>query len=1146
MSLGNHRHLCTPSILLCKKLSSLLLCLIANMALAQNSVLNQGNWYKLGITEKGVYQLGYTFFQENNIDISSIDPRHIRVFGNGGGMLPQPNDAPRPDGLQENAIFIQGEGDGSFDPQDFVLFYGQSPDQLALQSDGTPIYQKNLYSDTVYYFLTIGNTPGLRISEKENLAGNYPRITSFDDLMAHEEELEKVVISGREWYGERFSTGLSQNFTFDAPRIKENSNLEVIVDVLNRSQNEATFSVALNGNQLGEIPMEAIAEGTYTRKGKEAQKQFTANSNTLAGSQEIVVNLQFNGSGIGHLNWLLIKCQRNLAMAGPQTVFRSLSSLNHPVSTFSLANASEGIAIWDITDPLRAKKQTFTLADGTATFNTSSVQLHEYIAFQDTEFLQPMVVTPVPNQNLHAAAVPEMLIVTAPSLLSQAERLAAFRQQNNGMDVLVTTTSQVFNEFSSGAQDVTAIRDFVKYLYDQNPEKLKYLLLFGKGTYDYKDKVDDNPNLVPIYESRNSLDPIFSFSSDDYYGLLETAEGEWDENLEGESTLEIGVGRLPVKNLQEAATIVDKLILYATAPESLGKWRNNVYFVADDGDGDRHQKDADFLARFVDTAHTAVNVNKIYMDAFPQQSQASGEIAPDVNKSIEEAIEKGTLLINYTGHGGELGWAEERILDLEMINSWENKYKLPFFVTATCEFGRHDDPRRVSGAEQLILNKNGGAIGLVTTTRPVFSSTNFSLNKAFYQKVFDKSSGKYPTLGEIFRFTKNNSKADRVNRNFSLLGDPSMQLAYPEKKIVIDSIEDISSGAFSDTLKALSKIKLYGNIIDEQSQTVSPNFDGIVEVTVYDKPVQTKTLGNEGTTMQFAQRNSVIHRGQATVKAGQFTMTFVVPKNIAYQKDFGKISLYAWQSEKPNQPPDAGGALNTLVVGGSNKNVMPDNIPPDIELFMDDESFANGGITGTNTRLLAKLSDESGISISQNGLGQNIVATLIKDTEEIQEFSLNDFYTTDIDTYKSGKVMYPLLNLAEGKYRLEVKAWDTHNNVGKSDIEFTVVSEASLQISEFINYPNPVEDQTTFRVAHNRAGDDLTVDISIFSLQGQLVQLLTAEFTNSNARIDDLVWYGTNTSGARLRPGIYLAKVLVKSLQDGAKNEKYRKLVIIN
>jgi hypothetical protein len=299
--------------------------------------------------------------------------------------------------------------------------------------------------------------------------------------------------------------------------------------------------------------------------------------------------------------------------------------------------------------------------------------------------------------------------------------------------------------------------------------------------------------------------------------------------------------------------------------------------------------------------------------------------------------------------------------------------------------------------------------------------------------------------------------------------------------------------------------------------------------------------------MQFEQRNHVIHRGQASVKSGKFTVSFVVPKNINYQKDFGKLSLYAWEGTKENLLQDASGAITSLVIGGSNKNIIPDNNPPVIELFMDDTSFVSGAVIGNNTRLLARFTDENGINVSQSSLGQNIVATLkYENSEMVQTIILNDFYITDLDTYASGKVIYPLSDLKEGNYILEVKAWDTYNNAGNASIAFTVVSENSLKISEFINYPNPVEVQTTFLVSHNRAGDDLAVSISIYNVQGEIINTFDTEYMNADARLDDMVWYGTNATGHSLPPGIYLARVLVKSLQDGTKNEKYRKLIIIN
>ncbi len=1118
---------------------------------AQSSVLSDGLWYKIGVTQQGVYKINYEFLKAIGIAPESVDPRKIRIFGHGGGMLPQPNQAFRYAGLQENAIFVQGEADGVFNTHDYLLFYGQSPDRFTYTLTDSLVFQKNLYTDTVYYFLNIEQAAGKRVPQRETISGNFPVINTFNAYAAHEADIYKVIASGREWFGEKFASGQIEDFTFTFPGIKENSDIKLDIEVMHTSLSAASFDVFLNGQSVGEIQLEAVLEGTYTEKGKIATASFQVDGNPLNGQPDARVSLRYNAAGgtqaIGYLNRIEIQAERKLVSAEPRFTFRSLGSVGNGISTFEIDQFEPKSTIWDITNPLLPQEQTWVQDGSKVRFSTTTDTLREFIVFQDQDFLLPVFTGQVANQDLRGKAVPDLLVVVPPLLLNEATQLANFRRQHDGLDVLIVTIAQIYNEFSSGAQDITAIRDYVKYLYDRNPDKLKYLLLFGKCSYDYKDRLTDNTNLVPTYESRNSLHPIYSYSSDDYFGFLEDEEGEWKESSGGDHTLDIGVGRLPVKNKDEAAALVNKLIKYASETKTLGNWRNNIVFVADDGDNDRHQKDAELIANYVDTAFRYFNIRKIYLDAYRQQPIANGEVAPQVNQAIREAVNQGALIVNYTGHGGELGWAYESVLDLDMINKFDNTNQLPFFVTATCEFGRHDDPLRVSGAEQLILNKKGGAIGLVTTARPVFSSSNFKLNSAFYQKVFEKDNGNYATLGAIFRDTKNNGLDGPVNRNFSLLADPSMTLAYPENQIVIDRVENIGQNLSTDTLEALSKIRLTGSIITPETGKKATAFNGILEMIVLDKQAVTKTLGNEGTTMQFNEWNSVIHRGRASVTGGSFTIEFVMPKNIVYKKDFGKISLYAWRTAGSDQLIDANGASTSLVIGGTSNNNIADTTPPAIQLYMDDTSFKNGNITGNNTMLVATLQDENGINISSNGLGQSITARLINsEHQEEQSFMLNDYFTTDLDTYQQGMVQFPINDLAPGKYTIKMKAWDTYNNPGEASIDFVVVAESELAINNLINYPNPFTEQTTFRLDHNQAGDDVSVKIDIYNGQGAIIHTLYYDFPDSNTHLDDMVWDGTNRFGFRLNPGLYIAQVTVQSETTGLKNKKYQKLLKIN
>jgi hypothetical protein len=779
------------------------------------------------------------------------------------------------------------------------------------------------------------------------------------------------------------------------------------------------------------------------------------------------------------------------------------------------------------------------LANGQASFTATAGILKEYIAFTGRTFDPPLTIQRIPNQDLHSLPVPQLLIITPAVFLEQARRLAAFRESHDGLQVAVVTPAQIYNEFSSGKQDITAIRDFIRYLYTQST-KLQYVLLLGDASYDYKNRVNGNTNFVPIYESRESLHPIFSYSSDDYYGFMDEDEGEWPENTQGDHTMDVAVGRLPVKSGQEAEAVVQKLIRYASNPETTGKWRNKICFVADDGDNNTHQLDADRLAQQISRSYPQYNINKVYLDAFPQNSNANRQTAPEVNKTISQAVEKGHLIVNYTGHGGEAGWAEEQILTVPQINSWKNTC-MPLLVTATCEFGRYDDPLKISGAEHALLNAQGGAIGLLTTTRPVFSNTNYALNNAFYSTVFEQKEGTWQRLGDIVRYTKNNSLSGSVNRNFALLGDPSMRLAYPQEQTVLTAVngKDLAT-QLPDTLKALSLVTVEGQIQRAGSNLLQTDFNGVLQITVFDKANTVTTLGTERSSrMNFQLQQNILYEGKARVKEGLFRFSFVVPKDIDYRFDLGKISLYAKQEESLR---DASGA-SLLIVGGSIPQAPADLTPPVIRLFMNDTTFISGGITGSNTSLLASIFDESGINITRTGVGHAITATLWN--EKDTTFILNDYYTAQTDTYQHGHIQYPFQNLKPGTYQLHLKAWDTHNNSGESSINFIVATSEKLVLHGLFNYPNPMSNSTAFAFDHNRAGEELDIQIEIVNSVGQLVKILHTRLVNSPEHIEELKWDGMNEKGNKLDKGVYIYRVIVRSMADHSSAHQVNKLVII-
>jgi hypothetical protein len=1115
------------------------------------SALASGEWYKIALTESGVYKIDFNFLVSLGINPASIDPRNLRIFGNGGYLLPQKNDEPVPDDLKENSVIVIGEEDGQFNQNDYILFYGLSPHKLELKqgSEGFYVdYVNNIYSDTTFYFLNISDTPGLRVVDKEDLGDNYPLIETFDQLLKYELDQLSILKSGREWYGEKYDLKTTYDYEFETPGLTENEELKIVSSVMAASYNPSYFELEVNGFTVGQQEMDVIPQTKYGIKGKTRTDTFNISTSIFPGNTDKLdfkmryVKNSSSDLSAGYLDFFNIWCKRDLGIYESQTYFQSIESLDNPVSTFSIADDGSDYTIWEVTDPFHPANQSFSTVSGRSLFGTETTQLKKFVIFSEDNLLIPLFAGKVANQDLHGRPTSEFIIIAPPDFIQAAERLKNHREQR-GITTEVVTTTQVYNEFSSGALDISAIRNFIKFRYDNagGANTLKYVLLLGRGSYDYKDRIEGNTNLIPIYESRNSLHPIYSFSSDDYYGFMDDGEGEWEESFQGDEVMDISIGRIPVVNSFEASDVINKIIIYESDPRCYGPWRNNIYFVADDGDGTDgilHSNDAEKLSVMVDTAYSNFNIGKIYVDAYPQIIEPNWQESPEARKAVDDAIKNGTLLMNFTGHGNEFQWTSEKILDNSMVTRWENLYQLPFLVTATCEYGRHDDPGLRSGAEYAMINKRGGVVGLVTTSRPVFASTNYILNRSFYGQVFRKIEGKYQTIGEIFKNTKNGSLNGSVNRNFSLLGDPSMKLAYPDQNVVIERINEIPIDIQVDTLKALKNVKVSGRIINSDQSPLS-DFNGILTASVYDKKEQAQTLGTEDPVMIYDIQKSLIFKGDVSVINGNFEFQFVVSKNISYEIGDGKISLYAVND---NEDLDAAGSNIDIPVGGSTDDFVLDELAPEIEMYLEDTTFVDGELTSDHPRLIAHLFDESGINITQSEISDGIVATM----DDEVNYTLNNFYKADIDDYRSGTLKYQFTELEEGQHYITLRVWDTHNNMAEEYLEFIVGESHELVIKNLLNYPNPFRDATTFSFEHNRSGEDLEVIIQIYSRNGSLVRVIQGETVNSEFRVNDIKWDGRGGSGKKLESGLYIYRVYVRSLVDGAKNEDFKKLVIIN
>ncbi|HSG68640.1 MAG TPA: type IX secretion system sortase PorU, partial [Bacteroidales bacterium] len=850
-------------------------------------------------------------------------------------------------------------------------------------------------------------------------------------------------------------------------------------------------------------------------------------------------NKPLSGS-IGWMDYIALNARRNLRFGNGQLAFRDPSSTGPGnIAEYVVSNASQTLVVWDVTDPVDVMRVSATIDGSSLRFRLPAEELHEYIVFDGSSYYSTQFVGKVPNQNLHAIATPDLVIISHASFLSEANRLASHHRDFDDMDVFVVDVEKIYNEFSSGAQDITAIRDFMKMLYDeaQGGDECRYLILFGDASYDYKNREENNSNYVPTWEDKRSMNIISSIATDDYYGFLDDGEGGGGSG----NLLDVGIGRIVVSSQESARQMVNKFIHYATGGEDVyGSWRNIVCFVADDEDGNLHmQSHAEKMAVKLDTAYGSLNVDKIYLDAYRQVSTSGGQRAPEVNEAINRRMEKGALIMNYTGHGGEAGWAHERILGISDINAWTNYDRLPIFITATCEFSRYDDPTRTSAGEYVLLNPDGGAVALFTTARATYGSPNFELNNAMFDYMFEKENGEYPRFGDLIRLSKNqNGSISDNDKKFILLGDPAMRLAYPRHGTNTIKINNIAVSNQPDTLKALQKVTVSGSVVDENGSLLE-SYNGILRPTVFDKPAKIETLVTDPDSKPFTfdLLLAILYKGKAQVTGGKFSFSFIVPKDIAYKYGYGKISYYASNAEE-----DANGYFKNIIIGGYDNNVAPDNTGPEIELYLNDENFAFGGITDENPVLLAYIRDSSGVNTVGTGIGHDIVTTL--DNDNNKSVIINDYYESDIDSYSSGVVKYPYNSLSEGNHSLKLKVWDVHNNSSESYTEFVVSSSAELALEHVLNYPNPFTTSTAFYFDHNQPGSMLEVQIQIFTVSGRLIKTIDEFVMTNGFRSDPIYWDGLDDFGDRIGRGVYIYKLRVRS-QDGSFAQKLEKLVIL-
>lgn len=1099
-----------------------------------NSALASGTWNKVAVSQTGIHRIPYATLRSWGY----TNPAAVSVFGNGGKMVPRLNSAERPDDLPEIGVWHY---------KDALYFYAYGPVEWEWDSNKLIFQHRlHLWENKSYYF--ISDSKGLpKAIETLPAVGTTPArsVSSYDHRTYHEMENISLILSGRKWFGESFSVTnntLERTINFQIPDRISSEELRISAAVAGRSALVNQFNFKINEDAFPALVL-SVPPLDISRYDSHFARETSGMGRATAGNGELNVLVQYtdlNSNATGWLDYITINSRAALNLRNGELQFRDFSSVS-PGETleFNISNADQSTVIWDVSHRLSPARIALTTAGNTASFRINGDNLYrEFVAFNPSAtFPSPTLVGAVSNQNLHAISQAHYIIVAPDLFLSQALELAEIHRTRQGLNVEVVTPTQLYNEFSWGHTDPTAIRSFMRMFYERwgsdNENSPRYLLLFGHGSYDSRTEDPDKKSLVVTYQSENSVHITDSYVTDDYFGFLDPSEGDSDRY----DRLDIGIGRIPARTQEEATIAVEKIKRYLDNQDS-GNWRKLLTFLADDGDFTIHMRDADLLAEKVEGNYPQFDIRKIYLDNYKKTSSHTGERSPGAQNMVDRTIAEGTLLFNFVGHGGVNGLTGEQVITKAGIEKWSNSRKLPLFVTATCEFSRYDKPLDISAGERVLFNPHGGGIALLSTTRVVYSGLNFQLNNAFFNYVFERDEeGNTPTLGEIIKNTKNNA-GNSVNKlNFSLLGDPALKIIYPQLKVKTTAINNKPLTDIPDTLKALSKAHIRGEITNNAGIRLK-DYNGKVDVIVYDKRLETTTLGNGGETpFKFKNYSNILFKGIATVTNGEFEASFMIPYDIRYNYAPGKISYYA----RSEDSGEAFGAFKDVIIGGSSDITTGDNEGPDIELYLNHSGFKPGDKTGSSPLLYANIFDEAGINTSGNGIGHDIIVIINGETNK--PIILNDYFQAKPDDYRAGSIIYQLPEMKPGTYELSFRAWDNYNNSRTASLSFVVDDTNDLTIRNFKWYPNPLHSNSTgyysFETDEPNAALTITAETIAFSgtVAGRSKSLTVAEGNHVEGLPLPLSEIGIRY------PGIYLVRFHIKSA-SGKETQRVEKIVV--
>ena len=1094
---------------------------------ASESVLNSGKWVKIQVAEDGIYKL--TAADLKKMGFSNLDK--VAVYGYGGWPLDEDFSTTYIDDVPEVAVWRSA---------DYLLFYGKGPRKWEYSSsDKSFIHTNNPYSNYGYYFVTEKETAGRTMEKAASAAGATLQVTTFDDYVLHEEELVSVNSSGRELYGESFTSTLSRDFTISVPGITNDEGKATLSFI---SRGNGTITMNVDGNALisGSVSVPSdeyeVARELYRERAWMADKGET-----------VKVNIGYSTTGHKnvHLNYFRLQMKRQLKVYDNYTFFRSLSARGN-ASRFVIQGADASTLVFDVTDGVNPQQMETSLNGTELSFSIpASASLREFVVVKPSQIKAPVTVGEVANQNLHALPQQDMIIIAQPNFTTQAERLAEAHRTKDNLTVRVVTPESIYNEFSSGTPDATAYRRFMKMFYDRQTSEAdapKYLLLFGDGSFDNRKltsawKSVDMSNMLLTYQTENSLSSQ-SYVIDDYFGFLDDADNK--KSLQNKK-LCLGIGRFPIRTVEQATQMVDKVISYMEN-RNIGSWKNNLCFMADDGsntDGfmTEHMEFADQLAGYVESEHPEFLVNKLYYDAYKKDMTAG--TYPDVRSGLQKLLKDGLLLFNYTGHGGTTALSDEKVLTQTDINQFTYTH-LPVWVTATCDFTRFDD-LNTSAGEDVFLNKSSGGIALFTTVRVAYSRPNFPINDNVIRNLFERNNGRRRTLGEVMQATKN-TLSSVYKLGFCLIGDPAVKIAYPEFGMKVTTVNGQSVDGNSISFKALEKITVEGEVLDASGQLVT-DFTGIVNPTVKDSKVTVTCLKNsnkdDSPAFTFTDYPNTIFIGNDSVRNGKFSFTFTVPKDISYSNLQGKMNLYAVDTESGNE---AQGNFDNFIVGGTSDTAETDTIGPEIRaLYLNDTTFVDGGQVNTTPYFVAELWDKSGVNITGSSVGHDMM--LVIDESTVLSYNLNSYYELLPGEDGTGIVKFPIPALEPGKHTAEFWVWDILNNSTVRTFTFEVVEGLKPFLFDVIATPGIAREQVTFHLMHNRPESRMRVGIMVYDLAGR--QLWKHEESGTSGLFENYtVSWDLTSGGARMRPGVYIYRAAIST--DNSKDAtKARKFIIL-